>query len=89
MIITGIAGIFFRKLNYPIPPLVIGLVLGPITENSLRKTLMMFKGNLYYFFDKPIALVFLSLVAAILVFKILNYFLHWHLPTKKMLDVKD
>jgi putative tricarboxylic transport membrane protein len=75
MIFSGIAGVFFRKWNYPIAPLIIGLILGPMTENSLRKTLMIFRGDLYRFLDRPIAMVFLSLVLAVIVFKILYYFM--------------
>jgi putative tricarboxylic transport membrane protein len=89
MILSGIAGVFFRKFKYPVAPLVIGLVLGPITENSLRKALMTFKGNVLYFLDKPIALAFLSLGIAMIVFKIVGYFLHWGSPTHKILDTKE
>jgi putative tricarboxylic transport membrane protein len=86
MILAGIAGVFFRKWNYPVAPLVIGLVLGPITENSLRKTLMTFRGDLFHFFDKPIALIFFSLAFAAILYKIFGYFFHWHSPTEKILD---
>ena len=86
MILAGISGVFFRKFNYPIPPLAIGLVLGPITENSLRKTLMTFKGNLLYIFDKPIALVFFSLALALIIYKVVGYLLHWQSPAKKIME---
>jgi putative tricarboxylic transport membrane protein len=75
MIFFGIAGVFFRNWNYPIAPLVIGVILGPMTENNLRKMLMGFRGNLSMIFDRPIALVFLLVTLAIIIFKILNYFL--------------
>jgi putative tricarboxylic transport membrane protein len=71
MILSGVVGVFFRKWGYPIAPLVIGLILGPMTENSLRKTLMMFKGDLSHIFDKPIALVFLSLAVAVIFGRVL------------------
>ncbi len=74
MIFFGIAGVFFRKWNYPIAPLVIGVILGPMTENNLRKMLMGFRGNLSMIFDRPIALVFLSVALAVIVFKVFNYF---------------
>ena len=70
MILSGVLGYLLRKWNFPIAPFVIGIILGPMTENSLRQTLMMFRGNVYCFFDKPIALVFLSLALAIILFKI-------------------
>ncbi len=84
MILAGVAGVFFRRWKYPVAPLVIGLVLGPITENSLRKTLMTFRGNLLYFFDKPIALIFLSLAIAAILFKVLGHVLHWRSPTQQL-----
>ncbi len=71
MILSGMAGVFFRKWGYPIAPLVIGLILGPMTENSLRKSLIMFRGDLSCVFDKPIALAFLSLALAVVLMKIL------------------
>jgi putative tricarboxylic transport membrane protein len=84
MILAGIAGVFFRRFQYPVAPLVIGLVLGPITENSLRKTLMTFRGDLLQFFDKPIALAFLSLAIAAILFKIAGQILHWRSPTERL-----
>jgi putative tricarboxylic transport membrane protein len=74
MILSGIVGVFFRKWKYPIAPLVIGLILGPMTENSLRKSLMMFKGNLSLIFDRPIALAFLGLALAVVVVKVVYGF---------------
>ena len=83
MIFFGIAGVFFRNWNYPIAPLVIGVILGPMTENNLRKMLMGFRGNLSVIFDRPIALVFLSVALAIIVFKIFNYFAMRNSPTQE------
>jgi len=74
MILSGIAGVFFRKVNYPIPPLVIGIILGPMAEYSLRKALMMFKGNVFAFFDRPIAIGFFFLALGIIVLKTLYFF---------------
>ena len=73
MILFGIAGVFFREWNYPIAPLVIGVILGPMTENNLRKMLMGFRGNLSMIFDRPIALAFLAVAVAIIAFKIISY----------------
>jgi putative tricarboxylic transport membrane protein len=70
MIISGVIGYFFRKWNFPIAPFIIGVVLGPMTENSFRQSLMMFRGDLTRFFDRPVALTFLSVAAAFVVLKI-------------------
>lgn len=75
MIIAGWIGYFFRKWNFPIAPFIIGVVLGPMTENSIRQTLMMFKGDMTHIFDRPIALTFLSVTLAFIIFKISYPFL--------------
>jgi putative tricarboxylic transport membrane protein len=58
VIFAGVMGVFLRKWRYPVAPLVIGIVLGPVSENSFRKTMMMFRGNIFAFIDKPVALFF-------------------------------
>jgi TctA family transporter len=45
-----------------------------MTENNLRKTLMMFRGNISLILDRPIAMVFLTLALAFILFKILYPF---------------
>ena len=76
MIFAGVVGVLFRKLDYPLAPLIIGLILGPMIENNTRKTLMMFQGNVFEIFDKPIAMVFLSLAFVFIVFKFLFFYFH-------------
>lgn len=63
----GLVGLLFRILNVPIAPVVIGLVLGPILEESLRQGLIMTDGNFLEFlsFSHPIALVLLLLAGGI------------------------
>ena len=60
MIAAGAAGLVFRRYGFPVTPLVIGVVLGPVTEVNLRKTLVMFDGNLLQMFQRPIAAGFLA-----------------------------
>jgi putative tricarboxylic transport membrane protein len=70
MIIAGMAGIFFRIWKYPVAPLVIGLILGPMAENSFRKSLLMFHGALWPILDRPISLTILLAAGAFVVTKI-------------------
>lgn len=69
MIIAGVVGLFLRKWKFPIAPFIIGVVLGPTTENSLRQTLLMFKGDVSLVADRPVSVTLLALAAAFLVFK--------------------
>lgn len=61
----GIIGYLMRKLDFPQAPVVLGLVLGPMVERSLRQALTMSHGSLGIFFASPIAatLTILSLLS--------------------------
>lgn len=54
----GILGYIMKKLDYPIVPLVLAMVLGRLAENSLRQALMLSGGSLAIFFTRPITLLF-------------------------------
>jgi putative tricarboxylic transport membrane protein len=71
MIAAGVVGYFLRKWKYPIAPFIIGVVLGPTTENSLRQTLLMFKGDVALIADRPLSTVLLALAAAFLAYRVL------------------
>ena len=55
MLIFGVIGYVFKKLDYPLAPLVLALVLGDMAENALRQSLIMSQGSLAIFFNRPIA----------------------------------
>jgi putative tricarboxylic transport membrane protein len=70
MIIAGILGYFLRKWKFPIAPFIIGVVLGPTTENSVRQSLMMFKGDMSLILSRPVAVVLLSLAVIFVAYKL-------------------
>jgi putative tricarboxylic transport membrane protein len=55
MLIFGVIGYVFKKLDYPLAPLVLALVLGDLAENALRQSLIMSQGSLTIFFTRPIS----------------------------------
>src|SRR5574341_1154674 len=55
MLIFGVVGYVFKKLDYPLAPLVLALVLGDLAESALRQSLIMSQGSLAIFFDRPIS----------------------------------
>ena len=69
MIVAGVLGLFLRKWKFPIAPFIIGVVLGPTTENSLRQTLTMFRGDVSLVADRPVSLTLLALAAVFLAYK--------------------
>ncbi|MBI4735378.1 MAG: tripartite tricarboxylate transporter permease [candidate division NC10 bacterium] len=55
MFAFGIIGYLMRKLEFPAAPAVLGLVLGPLVERSLRQSLTISHGDLSIFFTRPIS----------------------------------
>src|SRR3989441_4356059 len=55
MLIFGVVGYVFKKLDYPLAPLVLALVLGDLAENALRQSLIMSQGSLAIFVTRPIS----------------------------------
>ena len=55
MVVAGICGFIFRKLKFPVSPLVLAIVIGPMLEDSLRQSLMLSYGSFGIFFNQPIA----------------------------------
>jgi len=55
MVVAGIFGFILRRQGYPMAPLVIGMVLGPTLEMSLRQGLIITNGSFGAFFASPIA----------------------------------
>jgi putative tricarboxylic transport membrane protein len=59
LITCGVAGYFLAKHDFPLAPLVLGLVLGPMIENNMRRALTISNGDFMIFLQKPVSLVFL------------------------------
>ena len=64
MFLFGVVGYFMRKLNYPVAPAVLAIVLGPLAERSLRQSLLASQGDPIIFIERPISAtcMFLALV---------------------------
>jgi putative tricarboxylic transport membrane protein len=58
MIVFGLIGFILSKLEVPIAPMVLGIVLGPMAETNLRSALIMSQGQISIFFTRPIAIFF-------------------------------
>ncbi len=59
MVLFGLLGYLFRKLDCPAAPLLLGLVLGPQLEEQLRRALLLSDGDWWVFVERPISLGFL------------------------------
>ena len=50
MLVFGVVGYVFKKLDYPLAPLVLALVLGDRAEDSFRQSMLISQGDLTIFF---------------------------------------
>ena len=57
MLPVGIISYFLIEMGYPIAPLVIGVILGPMADENLRRALMVSQGSFLPIFTRPVSLV--------------------------------
>ena len=67
MLVFGIVGYLMRKLDYPMAPAVLAIVLGPLAEPALRQSLLISGGSFSIFFTRPFSSVFMFIAIALLV----------------------
>lgn len=62
MVGFGLVGFVLRKMNYPMAPLVLGIILGSLLDKSLRRGLTLSNGSLEPFFLRPISAMFVAVI---------------------------
>ena len=67
MFVFGGVGLVMRRAGFPVVCLVIGFILGDMFETSLRQSLLLYKSDITAIFESPIAMVFISLTAILLI----------------------
>jgi putative tricarboxylic transport membrane protein len=72
MIVCGVIGYGLRKIDLPLAPLILGLILGPFIEKSLRTSLEMSGGDFSIFYTRPICLGLLLAALVVLVGSLLR-----------------
>ena len=76
MMLFGVVGYVFKKLDYPIAPMVLALVLGDMAESALRQSLIMSQGSPAIFFASPISAVLVTASALLVVWPFISPHLH-------------
>jgi putative tricarboxylic transport membrane protein len=67
MYVIGILGFFMRRFDFPVAPVILGVILGPLMEAQFRRTLLVSDGDFGAFFERPFAVVLLVLAVLALV----------------------
>jgi len=74
MAIFGILGYFMRRYGLPIPPLILGVILGPLAESYFLTTMIGEANNIWVFFRRPVSASLLILSLAIFIWPLMSSF---------------
>lgn len=64
---VGLMGFVMRRYDFPVVPLIVGLIVGPMAEKFFRRAMAINQGDLTVFLTHPISLILLIITVAILV----------------------
>jgi putative tricarboxylic transport membrane protein len=79
MLVFGVIGYVFKKLDYPLSPLVLALVLGDMAENAFRQSMLLSAGSMSIFWSNWLVGGIISLGLALLLWPVVS----WALATAR------
>lgn len=77
LVIFGLVGFLMSKFDYPLAPIILGFILGPITETYLRRGLQLSKGSFLPFLTRPISGAFIALTLIFIAFTAIKSIRDW------------
>ncbi len=80
MIFFGVLGFLMREMDYPVAPMILGIILGNILDKNLRRALVISEGDFMPFISRPICMVLIILI----VFAIIGR-MNWFIQAKNAL----
>jgi putative tricarboxylic transport membrane protein len=69
----GIVGYLFERLRFPITPLVLGVILGPLAETSFMTTMVSFNNDWTVFFTRPISGILMVMAIVALFYPLIRH----------------
>jgi putative tricarboxylic transport membrane protein len=66
MFVAGCLGFFFRRMEFPLGPLILGLLLGDICESNMRRALSLSMGNYKIFVGSAVSIILIVAMIAVL-----------------------
>jgi len=80
----GVLGFFMRRYNLPIPPLILGIILGPLAEQYFLTSMVSHGNDVTVFFTRPVSAAVLLTSAGLLVWPALR----WRFGRRRAYEVK-
>jgi putative tricarboxylic transport membrane protein len=72
MLVFGVIGYFFKKLKYPLAPLVLALVLGDMAETAFRQSMLLSKGSIEIFWSNGLVGTIMTLALVLLYWPLMS-----------------
>jgi TctA family transporter len=66
VLVFGLMGAVFASLEFPIAPILLGFVLGPMVEENFRRTLLISRGDMMVFLERPISACVMAVCALLI-----------------------
>ena len=66
LLVIGVVGFLMRRYGYPVAPMVVGGILGPMAEEQLRKAMAISQGDILYLVQSPFAIFAYAALAIII-----------------------
>jgi len=66
VLVFGLLGALFMALNFPIAPILLGYVLGPMVEENFRRAMLLSRGHFSIFIERPISATILAVIVLLL-----------------------
>ncbi|MFO1351810.1 MAG: tripartite tricarboxylate transporter permease [Gammaproteobacteria bacterium] len=83
MLVFGVIGYVFKKLDYPLAPMVLALVLGDLAESSFRQSMLLSQGNLSIFWSNGLVRTICALAITMLFWSPLKRLFRALLPRRR------
>lgn len=67
MLMFGLVGYVFKKIDIPLAPVVLTMILGPLMESGLRQSLEMSRGDFSILFTRPLSASLLAIAVLVII----------------------
>jgi putative tricarboxylic transport membrane protein len=68
IVVFGVVGYLFERWRFPIAPMVLGCILGPVAETSFLTTMISYRNDWTVFFTRPVSAAVMVLTAIALLY---------------------
>jgi putative tricarboxylic transport membrane protein len=73
IVIFGVVGYLFERYRFPIAPMVLGCILGPVAETSFMTSMIAYQNDWAIFFTRPISGVVMAFTILALLYPLIRY----------------